>query len=229
MGCGSTATPQLRTSPTGREAFRDTQPEKPGTGFSRETFYELAENTVSKHLGSGSDAHVLVRAHTHTHTRVPCGTGLLCLVSSSSRGSWLGPQGMSSEREGSVVLEPAPSRQGAGGRLGAGPRSRRGPQCCPACEHGPEHTCVSTREGETPQGSQAGASSLQGCWPRRAEPAPFMKTHRSAKDSVIISNTPKRGRLNQERCREEPCNFSPWQSAPGDTVRSQTASGVMGS
>lgn len=34
VGCGSTAIPQLRTSPTGREAFRDTQPEKPGTGFS---------------------------------------------------------------------------------------------------------------------------------------------------------------------------------------------------
>lgn len=63
------------------------------------------------------------------HTRVPCGTGLLCRVPSSSWGSWLGPQGTSSEREGSMVLEPAPSRQGAGGHLGAGPRSRRGPQC----------------------------------------------------------------------------------------------------
>ena len=99
----------------------------------------------------------------------------------------------------------------------------------PATEHGPEHTCVSTREGETPQGSQAGVSSLQGCWPRRDEQAPSMTIHRGAKDSVIISNTPKRDHLNQERCWEKPCNSSPWQSAPGDTVRSQRASEVMGS
>lgn len=129
---GQQPPPSSRPAPPGGKPSETPSQRSQGQGSVERLCMNLLK-TQSPNTWAHAQMHACLcaRTHTHirTHTRVPCGTGLLCRVSSSSRGSWLGPQGTSSEREGSMVLELAPSRQGAGGRLGAGPRSRRRPQC----------------------------------------------------------------------------------------------------
>lgn len=81
-----------------------------------------------------------------------------------------------------MALELAVSKQGAGGPLGAGPRSRRGHRALPCPRAWARaHMCEHTR-GRAPWGSQDGGFLTPGLltkeWLRRTEPAPFVTIHR---------------------------------------------------